>query len=96
MFQEQGIGGHPLVTFAYREIFCHFVGYQTSDQSAELMTAVFEVIKKWWEMKFFKNVFDGLYCPYRKGLILVWFYVVWCLQHGLNFITNKIQTAEGT
>ena len=47
-------------------------------------------------MKFFKNVFDGLYCPYRKGLILVWFYVVWCLQYGLNFITNKIQTAEGT
>jgi hypothetical protein len=45
---------------AYREIFCHFVGYQTGDQSAELMTAVFEVIKEWWEVKFFKNVFDGL------------------------------------
>ena len=96
MFQEQGIGGHPLVTFADREIFCHFVGDKSGDQSAELMTAVFEIVKDWWEMKFFKNVFDGLYCPYRKGLILVWFYVVWCLQYGLNFITNKIQTAEGT
>ena len=58
------------------------------------MTAVFEAVQEWWEMKFFKNMFDGVYCPYRKGLILVWLYVVWCLQYGLNFITNKIQTLK--
>ena len=81
---------------ADREIFCHFVGDKSCDQSTELMTAMFEVIKEWWEVKFFETVFDGLYCPYRKGLILIWLYIVWCLQCCLDFITNKIQTAEDT
>jgi hypothetical protein len=40
------------------------------------MTAVFEVIKEWWEMKFFKNMFDGLDGTNRKGLILIWLYYV--------------------
>ena len=57
---------------------------------------MFEVVKEWCEMEFFKNCFDGLDGSYRKGLILVGLYVVWCLQCCLHFVANKIQTAEGT
>ena len=84
------------MTSAHGEVFGHFVGDKPGDQSAELMTAMFEVVKEWWEMKFFKNVCDDLEGPNRKGLISVWRYVFWCLQYGLYFITNKTQAAEDT
>lgn len=47
-------------------------------------------------MEFIENVLDGLYGSYRKGLILVRLYMVWCLQCCLHFSDPKIQTAEGT
>ncbi len=81
---------------AHRKVFCHFIGDQSGDQSAERVTAMFEAVKEWCEMEFFKNCFDGLDGPYRKGLISVWLYVVWCLQCCLHFVANKIKTAEGT
>ena len=84
------------MTFADRKIFCHLIGDKSDGESAERMTAVFEAVNEWREIEFFKNSFDGLDCPNRKGLILVWLYVVWCLQCCLDFITNKTQTAEGT
>jgi hypothetical protein len=96
VFQKQGVGCHPLVASAYGEVFGHFIGDKSGDQSAEWMSAVFEGIQEWWELKFIENVLDGLYGSNRKGLILVWLYVVWCLQCCLHFVANKIQTAEGT
>ena len=65
------------MTSAHRKVFCHFVGDKTCGESAERMTAVFKAVKERYEVNFFKNAFDGLYCPYRKGLILIWLYVMW-------------------
>lgn len=81
---------------ADREVFGHFVGDKPGHQSGELMTAVFEAVYEWRELKFIENVLDGLYGSYRKGLILVRLYMVWCLQCRLHFSDPKIQTAEGT
>jgi hypothetical protein len=39
---------------ADREVFCHFIGDKTNDESDELMTAVFETIEERWEVEFFK------------------------------------------
>ena len=47
-------------------------------------------------MEFFKNCFDGLECSYRKGLILMELYMVYCLQCRLHFSDLKIKTVEGT
>ena len=44
MFQKQGVGCHPLMTSADREVFCHFVADKPGDQSAELVTAMFKVV----------------------------------------------------
>ena len=96
VFQKYGVGCHPVMASADREVFGHFVGDKTGHQSGELMTAVFEAVQEWWELEFIENVLDGLYGSYRKGLILVWLYVVWCLQCCLHFSDPKIQTAEGT
>ena len=93
--QDQWID-HPLMTSAHGEVFGHFVGAKTGDEPAELMTAMFEAIEEWWEIQFFKNVCDGLEGSNRKGLILVWRYVVWCLQCCLHFCDPKIQIAEDT
>ena len=41
--QDQWIG-HPLMTSAHGEVFGHFVGDQSSGESAELMTAMFEAV----------------------------------------------------
>jgi len=81
---------------ADREILGHLVRYKTNGQPAEWMAAAFQAIEEWLEMKVFKKGGDGLECSYRKGLILVWLYVVWCLQCCLHFSKPKIQTAEGT
>ena len=84
------------MTSADREILGHFVGDQPGHQSGELMTAVFEAVQEWWELEFIENVLDGLYGSYRKGLIVVWLYVVWCLQCCLHFFNPKNTTTEGT
>ena len=47
VFQKQGIIRHPFVASADREVFCHFVGDKTGDQSAERMTAVFKAVQDW-------------------------------------------------
>ena len=90
-FENVWVVVYPLMTSADRKVFCQFIRYETGDQPAELMTATFKIIKDWWEVEFFKNVFNGLDGSNRKSLILVWFYVMWCLQCGLYFITNKTQ-----
>jgi hypothetical protein len=53
------------------------------------MAAVFEAIEERWEMKIFKNSGDCLESSYRKGLIVVGLYVLWCLQCCLHFFDLK-------
>ena len=38
-------------------ILGEFIGDKTSDEAAEWMTTMLEVIKQWYEMKGFKNLF---------------------------------------
>lgn len=90
-FEKVWVVVYPLMASADRKVFCQFIRYKTSDQPAELMTATFKIIKDWWEVEFFKNVFNGLDGSNRKSLILIWLYVMLCLQCSLHFVFNKIQ-----
>jgi hypothetical protein len=47
VFQKYGVGCHPVMASADREVFGHFVGDKSGHQSGELMTAVFEAVQEW-------------------------------------------------